>query len=740
MIPPQRAHAPVSGRARSLWAGNVNAFTALALVLTLGLLAFAPLGAAAARMGLAAGFAAVIAGGAVYALWGSVAAPAAAPSSATALILAGLVASLAHDPTLDTASAAGLAALASVCAVCVAAMGGLQILLGLSGLGRLAQFVPQPVLAGFMNGVALVILASQLPPMLGLPPLVQLRDTGALALVQPLSLAVGLATAGTVWWVARRWPRAPAPLLGLAAGCALQALLMLAWPGAPVSPAVGPLPQGLVLPDALAPLLGANAWALLQRHAAEVATTAAVLALIGALESLLAAIATDQLSHHRHDSRRELLALGAANLASGLCGGLPLVLSRLRALSLIHHRATGRAAVLVSVGVFMALYAVGGPVLALLPRTVLAGIMLTIALAMVDRWTRQLLRQWRSGDRSADLRTSLAVVAVVCVATVAFGFVVSVAVGMALSAAVFIHSMNRSLLLRRHTAAQQPSRRLHGPAQETLLQPLRDRITVLVLEGALFFGSASRLATEAERLPPHTRHLVLDLSRVSTVDETGAVLLQQLSVRLAQRGLSLWLAGVAADNAHGRRLRAYGCFRDDPRPDWCADADHGVEAAEFALLAEAGIAVPQSPVPLADNSLLRGLGPAHQALVQAQLISQRLAAGTVLFRQGDAGDRLYLLTEGSITIRTAAGPAAQRFVSFSPGVMLGEVTLLDGGGRSADALADTDVQVHALTRDGLAALTAADPALGAQLARNIALHLAERLRSATLTRRVGDAA
>ena len=91
-------------------------------------------------------------------------------------------------------------------------------------------------------------------------------------------------------------------------------------------------------------------------------------------------------------------------------------------------------------------------------------------------------------------------------------------------------------------------------------------------------------------------------------------------------------------------------------------------------------------------------------------------------------------------IRTAAGPAAQRFVSFSPGVMLGEVALLDGGGRSADALADTDVQVHALTRDGLAALTAADPALGAQLARNIALHLAERLRSATLTRRVGDAA
>jgi MFS superfamily sulfate permease-like transporter len=187
MSPAPRAHAPLPAWFRALWAGNVNAFTALALVLTLGLLAFAPLGESAARLGVAAGFAAVIAGAAVYALWGSVATPAAAPSSATALILAGLVASLANDPTLDVRSAAGLAALASVCAVCVMAMGGLQILLGLSGLGRLAQFVPQPVLAGFMNGVALVILVSQLPPLLGLPPLAQLRDTSALALAQPLS-------------------------------------------------------------------------------------------------------------------------------------------------------------------------------------------------------------------------------------------------------------------------------------------------------------------------------------------------------------------------------------------------------------------------------------------------------------------------------------------------------------------------------------------------------------------------
>jgi MFS superfamily sulfate permease-like transporter len=740
MMASKRGLAAFSAAWPALWVGSVSACATLALVLTLGLLAFAPLGAAAAGIGSAAGFVTVIVGAAVFACMGSVAVPAAGPGSATALILAALVASLVQDPALDAASASGLAAITSVCAASVMAMGALQVLLGLAGFGRLAQFVPQPVLAGFMNGVALMILVSQLPPLLGLPPLARLLDPSALAQAQPLTLAVGLATAAAVWGAARRWPRAPALLLGLATGCALQALVVLAWPGAPAAPAVGPLPQGAVLPDALAPLLGGNAFALLQRHAGQVALTAAVLALISALESLLAAIAIDQLTHRRHDSRRELLSLGAANLACGLCGGLPLVLSRTRAISLIDAQVTGRAAVLASVVAFAVMYATAGPLLALLPRTVLAGIMLTIAVALVDRWTHQLLRQWRAGDRSADLRTSLAVVAVVCGTTATLGFVAGVAVGLALSVVVFIRHMNHSLLRGRYTAAQQPSRRIHGPAQQALLQPLRPQATVLVLEGALFFGTAARLAAEADRLPPGTRHLLLDLQRVHTIDETGAVLLQQLSTRLAQRGVSLWLAGVMADNAHGRRLRAYGCFRDEPRPDWCSDIDHALEAVELALLAQAGVTAPQAAVPLARNALLRGLDEAQQALVLARLIPQRLAAGTLLFRQGDAGDRLYLLSEGSITIRSAAGPAMQRHVSFSPGGMLGEVALLDNGGRSADALADSDVQLHALTRSDLAALTEADPALGALLARNIALHLADRLRGASMAWHAGHPA
>lgn len=728
-----------AGLLRAARAGGGNAFASLAIVLTLGLVAFAPLGADAARLGIAASFAAVIAGGLVYALRGSVAVAAGGPSSATALILAGLVAQLAQDPDLKLASVFGLAALGAVAASSVVLMGLLQIGFGLLGLGRLARFVPQPVLAGFMNGVALMILVTQVPVLLGLPALTSLSDATALTRAQPLTLAIGLATAGTVWLVRWKWPRAPALLLALVGGMGLFFWLNATWPGFALGPVVGTLPQGLILPDVLIGLFHTDVFALWQRHAGAVLLTAAVLAVIGSLESLLAAVNLDHLTRTRHDSRRELLALGLANMASGACGGLPLVLSRARAILLVNAGALGRGPIIAALATFAVLYAVGGPLIALLPKTVLAGIMLTIAVALADHWTRQLLRQLRAGERSADLWLSLFVVASVCAVTVVLGFVAGIASGLLLSMGVFIRSMNRSLLRGRGSAAERPSRRVYGPAQEALLQHARRRVTLLELEGALFFGSAERLVAEVDTLAPDCRCLVLDLRRVNTIDESGAVLLQQLSSQLAQRHVMLLMAGVQADNAHGRRLRAFGCFRESPRQDWWPDADHAIEAAELLLLAEAGITAPQAAVPLAQTSLLRELEPVQLERMKALLQERSLPAGTLLFREGDVGDCLYLLAQGSISIISGAAESRQRYVSFSPGVMLGEIAMLDGAGRSADAVADSDSVVYAFTREAFDGLRMTDPALGERLMRNIAMHLSERLRSAAAAWRASAA-
>jgi SulP family sulfate permease len=726
---------PPAGR-RTRWpiellAGISAAIALLAVVVTLGLLAYAPLGLTRAPLGVTASLVTAGVGGLVFALVGGRGLPVSGPSSATALIFAGLLAHLARDPQWQADPAGMLAPVLAVAGLAVSLAGVLLMVLGLLRLGRLAQYVPQPVLAGFMNGVSLLILLAQIPVLTGI-------GQGGF---QPDTLLLGLGTAAATWAVARRWPSAPAQLIGLGLGLAVYAVLHSAWPGLSLGPQVGQLPQGLPLPSVAWQVLEPATAGFLSRHLPTVLTTAAVLALIGALESVLGALALERQIGTRARLDAMLLALGLSNLVVGLFSGLPSVLLRARALATLQAGGRGRLAALAGAAAFVLVALVAGPLVAGLPVAVLAGIMLTVAVSLSDRWTRQLIDQWRSGERSADLWQSLAIVAVVCAVTVWQGFALGVAAGCVMALGVFVRSMNRSLVHARYTAAANPSRRMWPPAQEALLQQAgRQRVLVLELEGVLFFGSAERLAQETEALPPEVRTLVLDLRGVSMIDATGAMVLQRLSLSLADAGVVLLLAGVTADNAHGRRLRAVGCFREDPRDDWFPDVDRAVEAAERRLLAAAGLADADPRLPLAQSTLCQGLGEADCALLAARMPLRTLAPGEVLFRQGDAADGLYVLTRGAITIVAGAGQAGdagahqQRFGSLSVGMMLGETAMLDGAGRSGTAVADGETELHQLSLATLDDLLAEHPALVAQLHRNIALHLSQRLRKSTQLR------
>lgn len=737
MIAPKLILPRLNFALREVQAGLAGTLISLGPALTMGLLAFAALGPQAAPLGIPAALVSSAVGGAVFAMLSRGPMAAGGPATAPVLVLGALVATVVADPAFRAADPAAVALLLALVAVAVVCMGALQIVLGLSGLASFAKFVPQPVLAGFMNGVALVALLALLPLLFGWPFGAPHGDGWQpLLSIQPATLAVGLFTVAVIVGLPRLAPRLPATLIGLLAGTGVYGLLHALLPQMALGPLTGAVPAAWPHPDRLMPLLSGEP--LLHRHLLAAVSAGVLMALIGTLDLVLNTLAMDQACNTRTDPRREVLALGAANMTSGLLGGLPLLLLRSRALHMLQEQGRSRAALLVCCALFALLGVYAGPLLALLPQVVLGGVMVTVAWLMFDRWSPQLLVQWWRGPRTADVQLALAVVLLVCAVTLVLGFPAAVAAGALLSVLVFIRTMNRSLVRSCFNADAMPSRRIYLAEDESRLRLLRARITILELEGALFFGSADRVAEIAEGLDEGCDTLVLDFRRVSLVDASGAVVLSQLSRRLRQRGITLALAGVSGHNRHGRSLAAFAGAQFAAEHG-APDTDQAVEAAELRLLAQAGFDPLRAHVPLHEVSLMDGLDAGQRERLAAVLQPRDLAPGEWLFSQGDPGDRLYIITRGSINV-FAAGDSGdegikQRLVSLSPGMMLGETAMLDGQGRSGDAVAFGQTQVHALDHASLQRLAAQDPALCAQLYCNVALHLSQRLRAATSARR-----
>ena len=731
------------GVAGELRGGIAGAMVGLGIVLPLGMLSFAALGHDAADIGVRAAFTATIVGGLVAALIGGVSLPGSLPRTASTLIFASFVAALAADPTLQTASGPDLEAILVLCMLCVVASGALQLAFGLAKLGSLIRYVPLPVVAGFMDGVAILVAASQIGPLLGVPDLTWDRHAiESLSRGSLPSLLLGVATAVFAWTMVRQRARIPWSLTGFVFGAAVYHAIHALAPEVNLGRLLGAPAAGLpesVLVDWLG---GADPWSLAYAHLPQLGAAALVLALIGSLDTLLAAVVADHALRVHHDPNRMLVGQGVANMAVGLLGGIPLAYSTAAPLSIYRAGGRGLPAAFVMIAILLSIMLGGGSALGLIPVAVSAGIMLIVALGMFDQWSVGALRQLRADPGNREAKWSLSVVLLVGLVTIAFGFLYAIVVGVLLSFALFIVAMNRSLVRSLGTGVTRSSRRIYFPDQQEVLRERGDRIKFVELEGAVFFGTGEKLAVQVDSLAEGARFIIIDVKRVTTIDASGAMAFERMAHRLSEQGVSLLISGIYPGDRHARSLDAFGVFEHRDRRQWFPDADRALEHAERGLLDEAGIASPDKEVPLAELPLFDDLTSEQAERLRQVLVRAELAAGEVLFRKGEPGDRLYVLARGSVSIVSGAdvdsAAPAQRLASFAPGVIFGETAMLDGGGRTATGVADMPSVVHVLTRDALDGIRRADPTLATQVLLNLSRQLSARLRFATATIQAAD--
>ena len=390
--------------------------------------------------------------------------------------------------------------------------GVMQLLLGLLRLGSFVKFLPHAVIAGFTNGIAVLIFLSQVEEAWQEPIVAAATAAGMLAALR---------------WFRRTIPPA---IWGLLAGVLVNEVLIH------TPHMVGELPTGLpqvALPWPDAGLLG------------ELFMPALTICLLGSIEALLSAEVADVMSGQRHNGNRELIGQGIGNLVAALVGGVPVTGAIARtAVNVKSGARTRLAGMLHAVFLFVLVYMLG-PWASRIPLASLAAILMITAVRMADLEGLRLIprARWTYGV------TLIATM----VLTVVQDLTIAVAAGVALAIVFAVVELANPQVRTRamHAVMGWAERGRHGPL------PVHPDVQVVAVEGPLLFVGVERLRERLARVP--ARVLVLDFSGVSSVDESGALMVARLAEELHREGRVLYIGGVGREPL--RMLARMGALR-----------------------------------------------------------------------------------------------------------------------------------------------------------------------------------
>ncbi len=443
--------------------------------------------------------------------------------------------------------------------VCTVAAGALLVAMGAFRLGGLIRFIPVSIVIGFTNGIAVLILLSQLKDALGLK--AALPDAffpriativAQLPHVDPTTVALASVSLVVLWF----WPKAvvtsgealehvsehergaaqdalrvdralatttrrgaallarmPGPIVVIVVASLVVAALDLGVDT--IGSRFGGIPQGippLVLPDLSFETV---------RHLASPTIT---IALLGAIESLLSARVADAQIDDRHDPNQELMAQGIANVVAPFFGGIPATGAIARTATNV--RAGGRTPVagMVHALTLLAIVLVAAPLARYVPLAALSAVLIVVALNMGDWKAFAELRRYSIPYRSILLATFAI--------TVVFDLTLAVEIGLVLASLFFIYRVS-------DLTRVEPIPLDGAPAG----------VAAYKLFGSLFFGAVGKLDALFDARATPARVLILEMHQVINLDTTGLETLQSLAATLRKRGGTLVLCGLTRQPA-----------------------------------------------------------------------------------------------------------------------------------------------------------------------------------------------
>ena len=413
--------------------------------------------------------------------------------------------------------------------ICTMMAGVMLVAMGLFKLGNLIKYFPRPLIIGFTNGIAVLIILSQVKEFFGLQ--IEVRPAeflgklraiyAAIGTIDPLTVTLAVASALLIWFYPKRWAqKMPSPIVALILGTLLVGLFSL--PTETIGSRFGGIPQGL--PSFEFPGITLSTL----RHLFAPAMT---IALLGAIESLLSAAVADGMIDDKHDSNQELIAQGIANIVTPFFGGIPATGAIARTATNVRSGATSPVSGIVHALTLLVIVLVAAPLAQYIPLASLSAILLVVALNMGEWEGFRTLRKYPKSDS--------AVLVVTFVLTVMFGLTVAVEVGLFIAVFSFMHRITD--LTHVSVADESP---LPDDGEATVMRKAVPKgVVIYRVFGALFFGAADKLENILIELHNEPEVLILKMQEVISMDSSALHKLEHLHHKLQKRGKHLILCG-----------------------------------------------------------------------------------------------------------------------------------------------------------------------------------------------------
>lgn len=647
-----------------------------------------------------------------------IAGPRSGQAPIVASLVAGIVIAMEGQPIETIAATAIVAILASSIFISLLLYG-----LGRAKLGGMVRYIPYPVMGGFFAGLGFLLFKGGVLVSLG--PLVSSNDLSSFMTTNVLLHFIPAAVFAVLLYVLDQrfshWLLMPFYLVGTL----VTFYLMLFLTGTSLENAAVEtwLPATSVGDTRFLPVLTIEQFNQVDWTAVLAqSSTIMVMALMSVIMVLLDTSGVEIIIDRDLDPNHELKAAGKANLVNGLTTGI-ISLQSASDTAFTYKLGGDRFIMILAYGVFVAAVIVVGPSpIAYVPTLLLGGLLMYIGIDFLMTWV------WYA-RKKLPLKDFL-VVCVILFVVAAYGLLEGVVAGVIFAIILFVHSYSQlSVIKASLTGSEQVSNVDRDQRRTRYLDKHGDRMHIFVLQGFLFFGTASRLLEDIRALldkpeRKNLKFLLLDFKLVDAMDTSAANSFAKLLQVCKKNDVALIVTGCSPDISN--RLSALGEGELSGKLAMFGNLDEGVAWCHDKMLERLEHdEADGSPVEIL-SQLLEDKKAAIS--VSKNFREVKISGGEALFRQGDPGDALYLIVEGTVSIvLELPDDKTLHLRTMRAGAILGEMALYTGAPRSASAIVNGDSVFYRLDQKSYKHMNDKHPAEASLFHSFIVRLISERL-------------